>query len=262
MYHHHLWEVEERQNYDWLQNMFYDIIQQVICQSSAYYLIYVVLHSDHNHCLISYSYYSKFQAVSDKTFFRHINLNILKLMNEEKKQYMIQSSVSLNNEKKEDCTEMLLKMHHHLDEWWENVQRRLAAKKKKPLNGLIHQITYNKWTKKNIQKYKTDFTPQSCFQEEIRISLPRLLHKAQAAQETCWIILLWYVKIAENHETLNISEFKTWSQLSAAHCDLVSDSSSFFTHYNMFDAPSYSFSAAVQLIDLSSISDALLGCVR
>jgi len=69
--------------------MFYDIIQQVIHQSSVYYLIYVVLHSDHNHCLILYSYYDKFQAVSDKTFFRHINLNILKLVNEKKEQYMI-----------------------------------------------------------------------------------------------------------------------------------------------------------------------------
>jgi hypothetical protein len=44
-----------------------------------------------------------------KTFFRHIDLNILKLVNEKKEQYMIQGSVSLNNEKKEDCTEMLLK---------------------------------------------------------------------------------------------------------------------------------------------------------
>ena len=121
MYHHHLWEVEERQNYDWLQNMFYDIIQQVICQSSAYYLIYVVLHSDHNYYLISYSYYSKFQAAFNKTFFRYINLNILKLVNERKEQYIIQGSVSLNNEKKEDCTEMLLEMHHHLGEWWKNV---------------------------------------------------------------------------------------------------------------------------------------------
>jgi len=74
--------------------------------------------------------------------------------------------------------------------------------------------------------------------------------------------LFWYVEIAEDHETLNISEFKTWSQLSAAHCDLVFGLSSFFTHYNMFDTPSYSVSAAVQLINLSSISDALLDCVH
>ncbi len=55
MYHHHLQEVEGRQNYSWLQNMFYSVIQQVICQSSAYYLIYIALYLDHNHCLIFYS---------------------------------------------------------------------------------------------------------------------------------------------------------------------------------------------------------------
>jgi len=96
--------------------MFYDIIKQAVHQSFTYYLVYVALYSDHNHCLISYSYYSKFQNASDKTFFKHIDLNILKLMNEKKEQYMIQGSVSLNNEKKEDCTEMLLRMHCHLDE--------------------------------------------------------------------------------------------------------------------------------------------------
>ncbi len=133
----------------------------------------------------------------------------MKLVNEEKEQYMIQGSVSLNNEKKKDCTEMLLRMHHHLCEWWENVQRRLAAKKKKLSDELIHQITYNEWMKKDIQKYKMNFTSQPCLQEEIRVSLPHLLHKAQAAQETHQIILFWYVKIAEDHETLNISEFRT-----------------------------------------------------
>jgi len=89
MYHHHLQKVEERQNYSWLQNMFYGVIQQAIHQSSVYYLIYVVLHSDHNYCLIFYLYYNKFQAASDKTFFRHIDLNILKLMSERKGQYII-----------------------------------------------------------------------------------------------------------------------------------------------------------------------------
>jgi len=117
MYYHHLWEVEERQNYSWLWNMFYSIIQQAICQSSVYYLIYIVLYPDHNHCLIFYLYYNKFQTTSDKMFFKHIDLNILKLVSEEKSQYMIQELISLNNEKKKDCTEMLLRMQHHLDNW-------------------------------------------------------------------------------------------------------------------------------------------------
>jgi len=261
MYHHHLQEVEERQNYSWLWNMFYGVIQQAIRQLSAYYLIYVVLCSDHNHCLIFYLYYDKFQAASDKTFFRHIDLNILKLVSEEKSQYMIQGSVSLDNEKKKDCTEMLLKMQYHLDNWWKDVQQRLAEKEKKPSDELIHWITYNEWTKEDIQKYKIDFVSQSCCCEEVRVSLPHLPHRAQAAQRIWQTILFWYVEISEDHETLNISEFETWSQLLSAHHDLVFGSSSLFTLHNMFGASSYSFSAAVQLTGLSSISDALVGRV-
>ena len=70
--------------------------------------------------------------------------------------------------------------------------------------------------------------------------------------------MFWYVRISEDHETLNISEFKTWSQLLSAHHDLVFGLSSFFTLHNMFDASSYSFSAVIQLTGLSSISDALI----
>ncbi len=258
MYHHHLWKVEGRQNYSWLQNMFYDVIQQAIHQSSVYYLIYVALCFNHNHCLIFYSYYDKFQATSDKTFFRHIDLNILKLVSERKNQYMIQELISLNNEKKKDCTKMLLRMQHHLDNWWKDVQQRLAEKEKKSSDELIHWIIYNEWTKKDIQKYKIDFVPQSCHCEEVKVSLSHLSHRAQTVQRTWQIILLWYVRISEDHETLNISEFETWSQLLSAHCDLVFDSSSFFALYNMFDVLSYSFSAVIQLTDLSSISDTLI----
>jgi len=174
---------------------------------------------------------------------------------------MIQESISLDNEKKKDCTEMLLKMQHHLDNWWKDVQQRLAEKEKEPSDELIHQITYNEWTKKDIQKYKTDFVPQSCHCEEVRVSLLHLLHEAQTAQKTWQIILLWYVRIFENHETLNISESETWSQLLSAHCDLVSDSSLFFTLHNMFGASPYSFSVVVQLTGLSPISDTLVDCV-
>jgi len=258
MYHHHLQKVEERQNYSWLWNMFYSVIQQAIHQSLIYYFIYVSLCLNHNHCLIFYLYYNKFQAASDKTFFRHIDLNILKLVSEKKNQYMIQESVSLDNEKKKDCTEMLLRMQHHLDNWWKDVQQRLAKKKKELSDELIHWIIYNKWTKKDIQKYKIDFVSQSCCCEEVRVSLSHLSHRAQTAQKIWQIILLWYVKIFENHETLNISEFRTWSQLLSAHCDLVFDSSSLFALHNMFDVLSYLFSAAVQLTDLSSISDTLI----
>jgi hypothetical protein len=43
MYTWHLWEVEGQKNYRWLHNMFYDLIQQTVHQSSAYYVAYISL---------------------------------------------------------------------------------------------------------------------------------------------------------------------------------------------------------------------------
>ena len=43
MYTWHLQEVGGQKNYRWLQNMFYDLVQQVVQQSPAYYLAYVAL---------------------------------------------------------------------------------------------------------------------------------------------------------------------------------------------------------------------------
>ena len=121
MYHWHLCEVKDQQNYDWLRNMFYRIVQQIVQQSSVYYLTYVVLCSDHNHCIILYSYYTKYQEKMNKTFFQHINLNILQLVKNHKKISLIQKSVLLDSEWKNDCIKMLLDMQNHLNNWWKNV---------------------------------------------------------------------------------------------------------------------------------------------
>jgi hypothetical protein len=80
-------------------------------------------------------------------------------------------------------------------------------------------------------------------------------HRQHKKPIKLYCLICWNCR--ESWDTKHI-RVQTWSQLSAAHCDLVFDLSSFFAHHNMFDAFSYSFSAAVQLTDLSSISDTLL----
>ena len=99
---------------------------------------------------------------------------------------------------------------------------------------------------------------QLCHKRQIQVLLLHLLYEAQSAKDTHQIILFWYIEIAADHETLNISEFSTWSKLFAVHHDLISESSlSFFLH-NLFEALSYPFSAAVQVTELRSISDVLV----
>jgi len=86
------------------------------------------------------------------------------------------------------------------------MQTRLQTKDKIVLDDLIHRIIHNEWTKKNIIKYKTDFTSQSCHKNQICISLLHLLHRAQSAKDIRRIILSWYIDVIINYETLNIFE--------------------------------------------------------
>ena len=258
MYHWHLHEVGDWQNYDWLRNMFYEIVQQTIQQSSVYYLAYVVLCSDHNHHIILYFYYTKYQEKMNKTFFWHIDLNILQLVKNHKEISLIQKSVLLDSEWKNNCIKMLLDMQNHLSDWWKNVQARLQARDRTASDGLIHWIIHHKWTKKNITKYDLNFKLQLCCKNQIWISLLHLLHEAQSSKDIHQTVLSWYIRIAVNHKTLNISEFNTWNELSATHQDLISEPSSSSSLHNLFSALPYSFSAAIQVTELKSIFDALV----
>ena len=258
MYHWHLHEVKGQQNYNWLRNMFYEIVQQTVQWSSVYYLAYVVLCSDHNHCIILYSYYTKYQEKMNKTFFWHIDLNIPRLVKNHKKISLIQKSVLLDSEWKNNCMKMLLDMQNHLSDWWKNVQARLQARDRTASDGLIHQITHHKWTKKDIMKYDLDFKLQLCCKNQIQVSLLHLLHEAQSSKDIHWTVLSWYIEITVNHKTLNISESSTWSELFAAHQDLISESSSLSFLHNLFSTLPYSFSAVIQVTELRSISDALI----
>ena len=194
----------------------------------------------------------------NKTFFQHINLNIFWLVKNHKGVSLIQKFILLDSEWKNDCTEMLLDMQNHLSNWWKNVQARLQVWDRTASDGLIHWIIHHKWTKKNITKYGLDFKLQFCCKNQIQVSLLHLLHEAQSSKDIHQTVLPWYIRITVNHKILNISEFSTWNELFAAHQDLVSESSSSSSLHNLFDTPPYPFSAAVQVTELRSISDALV----
>ncbi len=263
MYWHHLRQRGGQSNYGWLRNMYHGIFQQVVRQSPAYYLAYVALRQDHNHRLISYPYYTKYQQTGDSTSFRHIDLNIPQLVNNQRGYSLIQGSVSLDDEEPDDCTELLLGMHKHLKQWWREVSGRLERKGKKPKDGAVIVIRPEMWDKRDIRKYGVDFTPQPCHQGQARVSLPHLPHGALGpAKRSRRTILPWYMGIQEDHETLDTIEAGTWSQLSGAHRDLLPGPTSPSGLHNLFGQPPYAFPAAVPVTGLGPISDALVGRIR
>jgi len=97
------------------------------------------------------------------------------------------------------------------------MQTKLQTKNKIMSDDFIYRIIHNEWTKKNIIKYKIDFTSQSCHKNQIYVSLLHLLQKVQLAKDIRRIILLWYIDVITDYKILNISESDMWSELSTAH---------------------------------------------
>ena len=107
MYAAHLRLINQKPNYGWLRNMYHSLGQQVMRQDPMYFAIYCALRPDQNTNLVSYPYYAKYATEGDRTFFRHIDINIADLAKSGRGANMIQGTVSLDNERDDDCTVIL-----------------------------------------------------------------------------------------------------------------------------------------------------------
>ncbi len=258
MYKHHLRRINQRENNDWLRNMFYFIDQQLMRQNSLYYRWYVKLRSDKCWKLISYSYYEKYVMKRDSIFFRHIDQNISQLISFERDVNMIQDILSLNDEDINNCIVIFSEMHHHLSFWWKRmISRDLTS------NNYVHQIIDQMYIKKNAQNFNSSWTNIICRRENVRITLFLLSHESvELTQFIRRRLLSWFVDVKEDDETLKNIEINIWFELTIVHRDLIAvkrSSSEFFNHH---EAISYRFSSTVEITDLDVLSDAILCRLR
>ncbi|RDW56804.1 hypothetical protein BP5796_12871 [Coleophoma crateriformis] len=233
MYHHHLRKINGKANLGWARNCYYSIVQQVIRQDPVYWLMYVALRPDHHWRLISYPYYGKYAMLGDSTFF----------------------SVSLDTEDDEMAIVLLPGMHNKLAEWWNRCQARGIKNE-----SFVIRIDEKMWTKKDKEHFGIDWTPVPCQPGDARITTPALPHGASGpAKKLRRTVLPWYVGIQDDHHHLEIPESGTWDEISACHRDLLPPPASPSGLPNRYGTVPYPFPAALELMDLSAISDALVG---
>ena len=254
MYRHHQRDIMGRTSYGWLRTMVHSLAQQAMRQDPQYYRMYVALRPDRAWRLVSYPYYTKYAVPGDSTYFRHVDQNIGQLLATGRGSDMIQGSLSLDDEVVGNCTTFLPGMHRRLREWWSRVTARgLAA------DDFVIKISDDMWTKEDSRDFNSVWTDVVCKRGDVRITMPSCPHGShgpcKAVRRT---MLPWFVRVADDHETLENAESGTWSELSAAHRDLVAAArspSGFASHYGVIP---YRFPAAVELTGLGPLSDALV----
>src|SRR4051812_32045952 len=114
--------------------------------------------------LVSYPYYAKYAHESDRTFFRHSDVNIKHLANSGRGANMIQGTVSLDNENADDRTVILPGMHKHIKEWDTVLTERGLS-----TAALVHRINGNMFTAEDEKRFDTKWNPQPCQRGQVRV---------------------------------------------------------------------------------------------
>jgi len=255
LYLYHQRERNGQSNKGWLRTMFYSLCQQIIRQDVEYWALYVCLRRDRRRQLVSYPYYAKYvvPGTGDPTFFRHIDMNVSKFLEDGHGGNIIQGSVSLDHEDEEGCTEIVPGFHKHIRTWWEKVK----ARGKVP-NGHVHGLE-KIYLKDDIAEFG-DFVRVPCAQGGVRITMPEILHgsthdKGGKVRRT---ILPWFVGVMDDGIALDNEESDTWADLARAHATQEALNLTPSGLANRFGTIPYRFPPSSQLYVESPISQALL----
>jgi hypothetical protein len=260
MYRYHARNINGAENLGWLRNMYHGLLQQFFRSSLRYYVLYVYLRPDRAYRLISYPYYTKYASKGDKTFFRHIDMNIDEAIQTGRGLNMIQGSVSLTSEDTRNCTQVVPGLHKpdKLRAWMQLLKGRKGAALK---SNFIHAIKDQHFTQEDAVKLGLSYwTSVPCERGEVRITHPALPHGSTGPMEIDRkTILPWFVEIQEDHSMLEVPEGGTWEELSAAHRDLTMAPKSPSGKPNIYGGIPYTFPASCAITTGSAVSDALLG---
>ena len=260
MYDWHYLARPSKPRIGWARNMWFSLVQQMVRQDPAYYAFYVRCRPDHAWKLVSFPYYAKRTYPGERTFFRHIDVNIMDFVRSGRGVNALQGSLALSDEDSGNCTELLLGMHREIATWHGRLIDRGYAK-----DGYVQRIDAEMWTKDDEAHFGYGWAKQICRFGDVRLSLPGLPHGSTGPATAQRVnILPWFVAIGDDHQTLDTAESGTWDDLSRCHRDFHSGTKtpSGLPNSTYGGRVDHMFPATVRLGHLGAISDALVGQTR
>ncbi len=257
MYKYHLrTELDGQDNRGWMRHMFYSLPQQVIRQDPGYWAMTAAARPDTNYWLISYPYYVKDTSEGENTGFAHFDINVDEFVKSGRGLNLVQGSVSVDDETADNCTLLVLGFHHSIHDWWGRVTARGKATSGHTTNAK------NIYLPEDRQSFGP-LVPVPCKRGAVRITRPDIMHgstsKANSRRRT---LFAWFCGIRSDHETLDLEESETWSQVSACHQSFMAPRKSTSGEGFRYGRPAIPFPATTRMASTSPIGDALVGSRR
>jgi hypothetical protein len=189
--------------------------------------------------IVSYPYYTKYTRPGDKTKFRHIDLNISDAVKNQRGVQMIQGSVSLDQEDSNNCTELLLGFHKHIKEY----QKWREGKGIKDSTGYIEGWKDSDWPDEVASKFPdVKWIKQICRAGAVRLSDPRIPHGSTGpATKVRRTVLPWFVKVHDDHQTMENIEMGNYQEVQQAHLNLTMPPTTPSGHGNKYGGTNWPF---------------------
>ena len=253
MYRHHLREQNDVPNYGWCRNMWHSLTQQAIRQDPVFYALNVVARPDLNWRLVSFPDYTKYTTEGDSTGFKHIDINIPKLLKSGRGANIVQTAISMDDEFEDGCTIVVPKFHRHIGEWWEKVKSRGQA-----TNGMGHSVEDTYLTEDEDQY--GEFRPVVCKQGDVRMTMAAMIHgSTRKCPRRRRVVFPWLVGVDSDHQMLDVKESGSWEDICRAHRKMCAMRVGATGQSHKFNVGNGRFVGSIEMRGISAIGDALVG---
>jgi len=258
MYRHHLSLQYKDSRRGWLRNMYYSVIQQVLRQDPLWYAVTTSARFDKQWRLIAFPYYTKDTDPGESLAFKHLDINLMKYIDENADgSALLSSSIAFDDEDEDNCTTTVLGFHRFIRQWANRLLERGDIEK--GFTG--HSTNCNQIYRSQDQRDFGNHTPTPCPAFGLRITRPDVIHGSTSGSiKRRRSAFAWFSGVKDDHSTLDGTGTMTWGQVANCHRDhaipLHEPSGQQLRHaqkyYNLFPA-------TVGIDSTSALGDALIG---
>src|SRR5450755_1209053 len=110
-YRYHYRSMNFLENRGILPNMLHSLIQQLVYQDPALYMLMVALRPNHTYRLMAIPYHTQASRPRDNIVYRHLDVNLNRLVKHSQGNNIVQCAISFENKKAPDCTHIVKGIH-------------------------------------------------------------------------------------------------------------------------------------------------------
>jgi hypothetical protein len=254
MYDYHTRMIDGKSNLGWCRTMYHSVIQQLVRGDPLYWLYYAVIRKEP--FLVSYPYYTKYTKPGDRTYFRHVDLNISEAVKTGRGVDMIQGSVSWDKENEANCTEMLDGFHNIIGDY----QAWREDSGKKDSTGYIEGWTEKAdWPEEVQDRFpNVKWKKHVCKPGQVRISDPRIPHGSTGdATSVRRTMLPWFVRVHDDMTTMEVPDMGSYQEIATAYQQCTAAPKTPSGHSNRYGGVNWAFPGDIVPHFTSAISRAV-----